>query len=184
MSKNDLDLPMVWMDLEMTGLDDQTCTIVQIATIITDSSLNELAHKDIVVWQPESSLESMVPIVRKMHTDNGLLDRIRASDTSLDQAESATLSMVQEHVPYRRGILAGNTIWQDRRFLIRYMPLLEKFLHYRMVDVSSIKLLAGAWYKHKKDAPAKRSSHTALEDIRQSIEELKHYREHVFVKGE
>ncbi len=172
----------VWMDLEMTGLDDQTCTIIQAAVIITDTSLNELASRDIVIWQPEASLATMAPVVKKMHTENGLLERVRASDVSLDEAEQSILSMLTDHVPYRQGILAGNTIWQDRRFLIRYMPLVEKYLHYRMIDVSTIKVLANAWWDGKKDAPPKKSSHTALEDIRQSIEELKHYRGACFVE--
>lgn len=172
----------VWVDLEMTGLDDKTCCILQIATIITDERFNELASSDIVVWQPESHLETMSPFVRKMHTDNGLLDRVRASTTSKAEAEQQVMELLTTHVPYRKGILAGNSIWQDRRFLIRYMPLLEQFLHYRQIDVSTLKVLASAWYGSKGLPPTKASSHTALEDIRASIEELKHYREHVLVE--
>lgn len=171
----------VWMDLEMTGLDDKTCTIIQIATIVTDGELNELASNDIVVWQPESALETMGPFVRKMHTDNGLLKRIRASETTLDEAEQQTVALLAEHVPYKRGILAGNSIWQDRRFLLRYMPLLESYLHYRQIDVSTLKVLCGAWFGSKGLPPPKVSAHTALEDIRASIEELKHYRAHCLV---
>lgn len=169
----------VWMDLEMTGLDDKTCTIIQIATIITDKHLTELAQRDIVVWQPDSVLETMAPVVRKMHTGNGLLERIRKSDTSLEEAESAVLAMLAEHVPYRRGVLAGNSIWQDRRFLLRYMPLLEKYLHYRMIDVSALKVLCTAWYGAAGTPPKKKATHDALDDIRDSISELKFYRDHV-----
>lgn len=173
----------VWVDLEMTGLDDKTCCIVQIAVIITDESFREIAQTDIVVWQPESALETMSPFVRKMHTDNGLLERVRASTTSLAEAEQKVLELLTAHVPYRKGILAGNSVWQDRRFLIRYMPLLEQYLHYRQIDVSTLKVIASAWYGNKGLPPAKVSAHTALEDIRASIEELQHYRAHILVES-
>jgi oligoribonuclease len=170
------------MDLEMTGLDDKTCAIIQIATIITDESLNEIASDDIVIWQPESVLETMGPFVRKMHTDNGLLDRVRASDVDLADAERKTIEMLMAHVPFRRGILAGNSIWQDRRFLLRYMPLLESSLHYRQIDVSTLKVMCGAWWGSTGLPPQKKSAHTALEDIRASIDELKYYRAHCLVE--
>lgn len=172
----------VWVDLEMTGLDDKTCCILQIAVILTDEHFNEIAQTDIVVWQPESQLESMSPFVRKMHTDNGLLERVRASTTSNAEAEQKVLELLTAHVPYRKGILAGNSVWQDRRFLIRHMPLLEQYLHYRQIDVSTLKVVANAWYGSKGLPAAKASTHTALEDIRASIEELKHYRAHVMVE--
>ena len=175
------DARWVWMDLEMTGLDDKTCTIIQMATIITDGALNELASSDIVVWQPESALETMSPFVRRMHTDNGLLERVRASTTSMAEAEQQTLELLTQHVPFRKGILAGNSIWQDRRFLLRYMPNLEAYLHYRQIDVSTIKVLAKQWYGNKGEPPSKPSAHTALEDIRASLEELKFYRDKCFV---
>lgn len=172
----------VWVDLEMTGLDPETCVILQIATVITDPDLNELAHLDLVVWQPSSALESMSPFVRKMHTENGLLERVQKSQTSLAEAEQKTLELVSSHVPFRKGILAGNSVWQDRRFLLRYMPHLEHYLHYRQIDVSTIKVLAGQWFGPAGLPPAKASTHTALEDIRASIEELRHYRAHLFVE--
>jgi oligoribonuclease len=175
------DARWVWMDLEMTGLDDKTCTIIQMATIITDGALNEIASNDIVIWQPESALETMSPFVRRMHTDNGLLERVRASSTSMAEAEQQTLEMLTQHVPFRKGILAGNSIWQDRRFLLRYMPNLEAHLHYRQIDVSTIKVLAKQWYGSKGEPPSKPSAHTALEDIRASLEELKFYRDKCFV---
>jgi oligoribonuclease len=172
----------VWVDLEMTGLDPEKDCIVQIATIVTDEHFNELASLDLVVWQPESALETMSPFVRKMHTDNGLIERIRASSMSLAEAEQKTLEMVTTHVPYRKGILAGNSIWQDRRFLMKYMPVLEAYLHYRQIDVSTLKVVSSAWWGNKGLPPAKASTHTALEDIRASIEELKHYRAHNMVE--
>lgn len=173
----------VWMDLEMTGLDDKACTIIQIATIVTDAQYNELDSLDVVVWQPESALETMGPFVRKMHTDNGLLERVRASETTLDEAEEQTMKMLTKHVPYKKGMLAGNSIWQDRRFLLRYMPLLESYLHYRQIDVSTLKVLCGAWFGSQGLPPQKKSAHTALEDIRASIEELRYYQQHCIVES-
>ena len=174
------DARFVWMDLEMTGLDDKTCASIQMATIAADASLNELATLDIDIWQPESVLETMSPFVRRMHTDNGVLERVRKSETSLAEAEQRTLEMLTGIVPYRKGVLAGNSIWQDRRFLLRYMPNLEAYLHYRQVDVTTIKILSKQWYGPKGEPPSKPSAHTALEDIRASIAELKWYRDHCF----
>jgi oligoribonuclease len=168
----------VWMDLEMTGLDPQDDVIIQIATVITDSTFEEKASLDLVVWQPDSVLERMGPFVRKMHTDNGLLERVRRSDLDLRGAEQKTLEMITAHCGYRRGILAGNSIYQDRRFLTRYMPSLESYLHYRQIDVSSFKVCFQAWHGDKGAAPKTQSSHTALEDIRQSIAELRWYQQH------
>lgn len=175
------DARFVWLDLEMTGLDDKTCTIIQMAMIITDPSLKEIAVLEQTIWQPESALETMSPFVRTMHTDNGLLARVRASQTSLAEAEQRACELLLQHVPYRKGILAGNSIWQDRRFLLRYMPSFEQSLHYRQIDVSTIKVLAKNWYGSKGEPPSKASSHTALEDIRASIAELSWYRDHCFV---
>lgn len=175
------DARWVWLDLEMTGLDDKTCVILQMAVIITDGSFNEVAMLEQTIWQPESALETMTPFVRQMHTDNGLLAKVRASQTSQADAESKALALLAEHVPYKKGILAGNSIWQDRRFLLRHMPSFEQFLHYRQIDVSTVKILARQWYGGKGDAPGKPSSHTALEDIRASIAELKWYRDKCFV---
>ena len=170
----------IWMDLEMTGLNPDVCRIIQIATIITDSELNELESLEMVVWQPESDLANMEPFVRDMHTHNGLLEKVRASSHSIADAESKTLEMIMSHIPYGKGILAGNSIWQDRRFLIKQMPLLEKYLHYRMIDVSSLKVLSQQWFGAKAQPPTKASTHTALEDIQASIEELRFYRKTCF----
>lgn len=175
------DQRFVWLDLEMTGLDDKTCVIIQMALIVTDGSLKELAMLEQTIWQPESALETMSPFVRKMHTDNGILEKVRASQVSQAEAEQSAVELVLKHAPYRKGILAGNSIWQDRRFLLRHMPHLEQCLHYRQVDVSTIKVLAKQWYGARGEAPAKASTHTALDDIRASIAELKWYQEHLFV---
>ncbi len=174
------DARWVWMDLEMTGLDDKTCTIIQMATIVTDGALNELSCLELDVWQPESALETMSPFVRRMHTENGLLDRVRKSETSMAEAEQKTLEMLTTLCGYRKGILAGNSIWQDRRFLLRYMPHLEAYLHYRQIDVSTVKVLGKQWYGQKGEPPQKPSTHTALEDIRASIAELKFYQDKLF----
>jgi oligoribonuclease len=175
------DARFVWLDLEMTGLDDKSCVIIQMAMIITDGSLKELAMLEHTIWQPDSALETMTPFVRKMHTDNGVLNAVRASQVSQSEAEQQACELVLKHAPYRKGILAGNSIWQDRRFLLRHMPHFEQCLHYRQIDVSTIKVLSKQWYGSRGDPPAKASTHTALDDIRASIAELKWYQEHVFV---
>jgi oligoribonuclease len=174
------DARWVWLDLEMTGLDDKTCVIVQMAMIITDGALNELAMLEQTIWQPESALETMSPFVRQMHTENGVINAIRASTIDQAKAEERALEVLTQHVPYKKGILAGNSIWQDRRFLLRHMPHFEQYLHYRQIDVSTIKVLARQWYGAKGEAPGKASTHTALDDIRASIAELKWYRDHCF----
>src|SRR5262249_19184064 len=132
--------PMVWVDLEMTGLDPQTCAIVEIATIITDASLSVIAEGPcLVIHQPEAVLETMSAFVRDLHTRSGLLDRIRSSTTSLAGAEAQTAAFLAAHCQKGMGLLAGNSVWKDRAFLERYMPNVIEFLHYRIVDVSTIK---------------------------------------------
>ncbi|MDA0713610.1 MAG: oligoribonuclease [bacterium] len=168
----------VWIDLEMTGLDENNCVILQAAMVITDGALNEIASTDIVIWQPEAALLDMVPIVKSMHTKNGLLRQVRASSTSLLEAENQLMSMLSEHVAFGKGILAGNSIYMDRRFLHKYMPGIDSYLNYRQIDVSSIKLVCFEWFKQK--APKKPSTHTALEDIRESIAELKYFKDNCF----
>jgi oligoribonuclease len=170
----------VWLDLEMTGLDDKSCVIIEMAMIVTDGNLAELALLEQCIWQPESALQTMTPFVRKMHTDNGLLDKVRASQTSAAEAEQKAIDVLLQHVGYKKGILAGNSIWQDRRFLLRHMPTFESLLHYRQIDVSTIKVLSKQWYGDAGSAPGKPSSHTALDDIRASINELRWYKENIF----
>jgi oligoribonuclease len=175
---------LVWMDLEMTGLDPARNVIVEIATIVTDDELNIVAEgPDLVVHQPEEALALMEQVVIDMHTKSGLLDAIRASTISLEDAGRQTLEFIQQHVPLPRTVpLCGNSIGMDRRFLDAYLPEIELYLHYRSVDVSSVKELVRRWYPGLLGTRVtKQGSHRALDDIRESVTELKFYREHVFV---
>ena len=171
------------MDLEMTGLDPATEVIVEIATLITDDDLNVIAEgPDLVINQPEAVLSTMDPVVVEMHTKSGLLTAIRASTVTLEQAGTATLEFIKQHVAEPRTIpLCGNSIGTDRRFLARYLPEIENHLHYRSVDVSTIKELVKRWYPGVEiTRPTKSGAHRALDDVRESIRELKFYRENVF----
>jgi len=175
---------LVWMDLEMTGLDHTSDVIVEIATIITDDDLEILAEgPDLVIHQPDDVLARMDPFVVDMHTRSGLLDQIKASTISLDDAGAATLEFIKLHVPEPASVpLCGNSIGTDRRFLAAYLPDIENHLHYRSIDVSSIKELVKRWYPDIDTArPRGQGSHRALDDIRESIREMVYYREHVFV---
>ena len=172
---------LVWMDLEMTGLDPEVDTILEIATIITDGQLNIVAEgPNLAVHQPDSVLEGMNDWCKQHHGDSGLTERVRSSDVSLAEAEQLTLDFIKVHVPERSSPLCGNSIHQDRRFLVKYMPEIEAYLHYRNVDVSTVKELVRRWYPDISQ-PAKRGDHLALTDIRESISELKYYREKVFL---
>lgn len=174
---------LVWMDLEMTGLDHTSEVIVEIATLITDDDLQVVAEgPDLVVKQPEEFLLKMDPFVVEMHTRSGLLDQIRSSTITLEQAGAETLAFIQEHVPEARTVpLCGNSIGTDRRFLAAYLPEIEEYLHYRSVDVSSIKELVRRWYPAVLTQRGwKQGAHRALDDIRESIAELQLYRDLVF----
>jgi len=174
---------LVWMDLEMTGLDPARHVIVEIATIVTDDELEVVAEgPDLVVHQPPEAMATMDEVVREMHTASGLLTSIAASTTTLEQAGEATLAFIREHVPEARTVpLCGNSIGTDRRFLAIHLPEIEEHLHYRSVDVSTIKELTRRWYPGALEAvPRKATAHRALDDIRESIEELRWYRQHVF----
>ncbi len=174
---------LVWMDLEMTGLDPDKDVIVEIATVVTDDELNLIEEgPNLVIHQPESVLTGMQQIVVDMHTKSGLLDLIRTSTLSVGEAEAQTLAFIRKHVPEARTIpLCGNSIGTDRRFLARYMPSIENHLHYRCVDVSTIKELAKRWYPSvTPDRPGKNGTHRALDDVRASVEELRFYRDKVF----
>ena len=175
---------LVWMDLEMTGLDHTTEVIVEIATIITDDDLTIIAEgPDLVIHQPDDVLARMDPFVVDMHTKSGLLEQIKASEVSLEAAGAATLEFIRQHVPKPATVpLCGNSIGTDRRFLAAYLPDIENHLHYRSIDVSSVKELVKRWYPTIDTArPRGHGSHRALDDIRESIREMAYYREHVFV---
>jgi oligoribonuclease len=171
------------MDLEMTGLDPESCVIVEIATLITDDELEIVAEgPDLVVHATPEQLAGMEKIVVDMHTKSGLLPAIEASTISLEEAGAATLAFIKEHVPEPRTVpLCGNSIGTDRRFLAKYLPEIEEHLHYRSVDVSTIKELVRRWYPEVLDAMVrKQTSHRALDDIRESVDELRAYRARVF----
>ena len=171
----------------MTGLEPARHVIVEIATIITDDELEIVAEgPDLVVHQPPAALAEMDKVVQQMHTSSGLLKAIQASTITLEEAGAATLAFIKEHVPEARTIpLCGNSIGTDRRFLATQLPEIEEHLHYRSVDVSTIKELCRRWYPAALDAvPRKATAHRALDDIRESISELRWYREHVFVPAE
>jgi oligoribonuclease len=174
---------LVWIDCEMTGLSLEHDALVEVAALVTDSDLDVLGEGiEVVIKPPAESLEQMVDIVRGMHTTSGLLTALE-SGLTLEDAEAQVLAYVRTHVPVaRKAPLAGNTVYVDRGFLARDMPALDEHLHYRLVDVSSIKELARRWFPRVYySAPAKHGGHRALADIRESIEELKYYREALFV---
>ena len=167
----------------MTGLDPGRHVIVEIATLITDDELNIVAEgPDLVVHQPPEALAEMDEVVVKMHTSSGLLPAIQASRVSLEDAGAQTLAFLKEHIPDARSIpLCGNSIGTDRRFLAVYLPDIEEHLHYRSIDVSTVKELARRWKPELLDgAPRKAGGHRAMDDIRESVEELAFYREHFF----
>jgi len=170
------------MDLEMTGLDPASDLVVEIATIVTDDDLVIVAEgPDLVVSVPETALTAMDEVVTKMHTRSGLLEAIRASEVSLEDAGRQTLEFLRQHLEPGKVPLCGNSIGTDRRFLAAHLPEVEDFFHYRSVDVSTVKELARRWYPAVvSGAPAKKGGHRALDDIRESIEELRYYRSQVF----
>jgi len=175
------------MDLEMTGLDPTRHVIVEIATLVTDDNLEIVAEgPDLVVHQPAEQLAAMEPVVTEMHTRSGLLTAIAASTVSLEEAGKATLEFLKQHIPEPRTVpLCGNSIGTDRRFLAVHLPDIENYLHYRSVDVSTIKELGRRWYPAVVDeAPKKVTSHRALDDIRESVDELRYYREKLFIPGD
>jgi oligoribonuclease len=175
---------LVWMDLEMTGLDPDKERIIECAIVVTTGDLAIVAEgPELVIHQPEEILGAMDEWNRTHHGQSGLVERVRASEVTEIAAERELLSFLDAHVPSTsRPVLAGNSIHQDRRFIRRYFPALDRRLHYRMVDVSTVKELAKRWYQGIMDArPAKNETHRALDDVRESIEELRFYRERVFV---
>ncbi|MDX8397672.1 MAG: oligoribonuclease [Mariprofundaceae bacterium] len=172
---------LVWMDLEMTGLDPEQDTILEIATIITDGQLETVAEgPNIIVHQPAHVLDAMDDWCQQHHGDSGLSAKVLASTISMADAEQQTLDFIGQHVPAGVSPLCGNSIHQDRRFLVAYMPKLESYLHYRNIDVSTVKELAKRWYP-KLEAPTKAEEHLALADVRESILELQFYRQELFL---
>ncbi|MDF0529621.1 oligoribonuclease [Tsukamurella sp. 8F] len=179
-----MDDKLVWVDCEMTGLDLGASKLIEIAALVTDSDLNILGEGvDIVIHADDVSLATMPPVVVEMHAKSGLTEEVRASTVTVREAEEKVLAYIREHVSTERSVpLAGNSIGTDRGFIARDMPELDQFLHYRMVDVSSIKELCRRWYpKVYQGQPPKGLAHRALADIRESIRELKYYRATVFV---
>ncbi len=175
---------LVWIDCEMTGLDAGSDLLLEVACLVTDSELTVLDEGiDLVLAAPDAALDQMLPVVREMHETSGLTEAVRGSDLKLDDAEEQLLSYLRRFVPEaRKAPLCGNSIATDRTFIARYLPQLDTFLHYRMIDVSSIKELARRWYPRAYyAAPVKSGGHRALADIRESIEELRYYREILFV---
>jgi len=172
---------LVWLDLEMTGLDPLKDTILEIATVVTDSELKVLAEGPaLAVRQSPAVLEGMDPWCVEQHGKSGLTERCRLSGVSMEEAQARSLEFVSQWCPEKKVPLCGNTIGQDRRFLVLYMPRLHDFFHYRSIDVSTVKELVQRWYPASKYQYSKTKQHEALSDIRESIAELQHYRRTVF----
>ena len=172
-----------WIDLEMTGLDADRDVIIEIAVLITDDDLRIVAEgPDLVIHAPTTALDAMDPVVVKMHADSGLTKAVEASTVDIDQAGTAVLDFLKQHLPLPRTVpLCGNSIATDRRFLARYLPAVDNWFHYRSVDVSTVKELCRRWYPEAyKAAPAKAGGHRAMDDIRESVAELAYYRSAIF----
>lgn len=168
---------LIWIDLEMTGLDSQRDSIIEIATVVTDASLEVVAEGPVIaIHQPESALAAMDEWNTRQHGQSGLIARVRESRLGTAEAERRTLAFLAEHVTPGASPMCGNSICQDRRFLAREMPALEKYFHYRNLDVSTLKILAGLWAPRVLAGVVKTSTHLALADIHDSIAELRHYR--------
>ena len=172
---------LIWIDLEMTGLDPDNDLIIEIATVVTDKNLNILAQGPVIaVHQSDEALAAMDDWNQKHHGQSGLIQRVKDSKINATEAEAQTLAFLKQWLPAKASPICGNSICQDRRFLYRYMPELERFFHYRNLDVSTVKELAGRWAPQIRDGFNKQAAHQALDDILESIDELKYYREHFF----
>lgn len=170
---------LIWLDMEMTGLNPETDRIIEVAMIATDSQLNVLGQSPVlVIHQPDSVLDAMDDWNKNTHGKSGLITKVKASTLSAAEAEATLLAFMAEYVPARTTPMCGNTIHQDRRFMVRWMPQLEEYFHYRNLDVSTLKELCKRWRPEVARGVVKRGKHEALADIEESIEELKYYREH------
>lgn len=175
------DQNLIWIDLEMTGLDPETHKIIEIATVVTDPQLNVLAEGPVIaIYQPEAELAKMDDWCTTTHTNSGLVERIRQSTITEAQAVAQTIAFLEQWVPKGVSPICGNSIGQDRRFLYKHMPILEQYFHYRYLDVSTLKELTRRWKPELLDGFSKKGSHLALDDIHDSIAELRYYREHIF----
>ncbi|WP_229415984.1 oligoribonuclease [Pseudoduganella armeniaca] len=176
------EMNLVWVDMEMTGLEPDTDRIIEVAIVVTDMHLNVLAEGPVlVIHQSDATLDAMDSWNKGTHGRSGLIDKVKASTVTEEQAEAELIAFMKQWVPAGKSPMCGNTIGQDRRFMVRYMPKLEAFFHYRNVDVSTIKELCRRWKPEVISGFKKAQKHTALADILESIEELKYYREH-FIK--
>ena len=172
---------LIWIDLEMTGLEPDTDTIIEIATIVTDKDLNVLGRgPNLAIHQEKSVMDAMDEWCTTHHGQSGLTDRVLSSDISMADAESQTIAFLEQYVPAGKSPICGNSVGQDRRFLYRYMPKLEAYFHYRYLDVSTIKELTKRWKPEALEGFEKSGAHLALDDIIESIEELRHYRTTMF----
>lgn len=184
--KSDSPSKLVWMDLEMTGLDPDRDVIIEMATIITDANLDVIAvGPEIVIQRPAQLFDTMDSWNREHHTKSGLWKKVVESTVTEQEAENLTLDFIRKHVGSKESPLCGNSIWQDRRFIAKYMKNLDQYLHYRLIDVSTLKTLGKMWYaKEMATIVEKKSNHRALDDITESIEELKQYRKLLMAKTE
>ena len=183
MAKNDVLGNLVWLDLEMTGLVIATDVILEIATVITDGNLNVIAEgPSFIIHQPEEKLIAMGKWCQDHHGKTGLTEAVRQSTATLQQAQEETLAFIKQHCAPNTGVLAGNSVWQDRVFLDKYMPSITSYLHYRIIDVTSVKEIVRRWYpEDKKTEYQKTDRHRALSDVYESIAELKHFRMNFFL---